>query len=941
MNSLLLIIKPFIPSSLPFWVSIGLLLSTWGSMPVGSISGKIPRERKMVGMSTGPNDFDSDGVADALDIDNDNDGIPDTVETTCFGCPTLIGTASASAQGAGASGMPSMSYTIPNGPDRIMYVAVTVERDHTPSAYGDNWESSLVATNDFNNFPDLQFGGVSLSSWAYAYSFRDDGSNNALSATHSMTTYIYLMWEAAMPAGAQSFTFPTYALPQNAGDEINIEAYVFQGVGNVEMVGVNQLSDPNNDTWSISGAAEAIAQPVGTTVSDNVLLAYATSSSELGITSSSTGWTQIGGGNLINNNGSYASDPNAIASSENDGISTFCQTITGVSGVQTSTFNTADAGTELHQHVFLARVLGYAIEDTDGDGISDYLDIDSDNDGITDNVEAQSTSGYIPPSGNDTDGDGLDDAYDTDCAPCGAITGVMIVPVDTDGDGIADYLDSDSDNDGISDSIEGHDTNGDGIIDGSDSPPANTGLAGGSTDADSDGLLDGFDNDAADPDPTNGSLTAESHPDVKGGTDEQDWREGLDTDLDGIVNVEDIDDDNDGLPDTDEGSGRSGQYFIGWWHNNPFADAKQDGYQPDPSTGTPSFWADGDIGADVNVIDGQGVDESIGSGLSRFYHGSLLTLHNVDQSTLSGAIADNDYVEYGFSTTTGFTATLDRFGFSIGDNSLGEPRTTSHTMSLIISDDNFATADTLFKDLSPPAPPSSYVYLNLDISAAAYALTEATNYRFRVYLYGLPAANTDTMNLDDYQLSAVVLTDKDNDGLYDYLDLDADNDGIADIIEAGGTDSDGDGRIDAVTDTDGDGLMDIYDNDDADGPDVAGCTIGVDCDLSGSTSLLLDTNADGTNDISGDIDSDGLAAWVDTDADGDGCLDTQEALVSDPDFDGIAGSGAVVIDSNGLVSGITYATPANGFWLDNTQKVSDCIPKAFVNPILRIRIKDP
>lgn len=46
--------------------------------------------------------------------------------------------------------------------------------------------------------------------------------------------------------------------------------------------------------------------------------------------------------------------------------------------------------------------------DTDGDGFPDSRDIDSDNDGIPDNIEAQSTAGYLAPSGNDVDGDGLD-----------------------------------------------------------------------------------------------------------------------------------------------------------------------------------------------------------------------------------------------------------------------------------------------------------------------------------------------------------------------------------------------------------------------------------------------------------------------------------------------------------------------------------------------------
>ncbi len=62
------------------------------------------------------------------------------------------------------------------------------------------------------------------------------------------------------------------------------------------------------------------------------------------------------------------------------------------------------------------------------------MDIDSDDDGIPDNVEAQTTDGYIPPSGDDLNDNGLDDAYED-----GGSLG--IIPVDTDGDGLPDYVD--------------------------------------------------------------------------------------------------------------------------------------------------------------------------------------------------------------------------------------------------------------------------------------------------------------------------------------------------------------------------------------------------------------------------------------------------------------------------------------------------------------------
>lgn len=118
----------------------------------------------------------------------------------------------------------------------------------------------------------------------------------------------------------------------------------------------------------------------------------------------------------------------------------------------------------------------------DNDTNYNFLDIDSDNDGITDNVEAQTTAGYLLPVTGDADEDGLADLYDSQ----GGIYGAGgIIPHNHDGADNSDYLDEDSDNDGLPDVQEGHDINLNG------SPDDDVTLTG--IDTDADGLDDKFD----------------------------------------------------------------------------------------------------------------------------------------------------------------------------------------------------------------------------------------------------------------------------------------------------------------------------------------------------------------------------------------------------------------------------------------------------------------
>ncbi len=134
--------------------------------------------------------------------------------------------------------------------------------------------------------------------------------------------------------------------------------------------------------------------------------------------------------------------------------------------------------------------------DTDNDGIYDCYDIDSDNDGIVDIIEGQNSATYQGLSNIDEDKDGMDDAFDPDYA--GTVNGT----VNTDGTDAYDHLDTDSDNDGISDSTEAYDSDGDDV--------AETTLSG--VDNDNDGLDDSFDLRKSSFDPENGGQTPASFP---------------------------------------------------------------------------------------------------------------------------------------------------------------------------------------------------------------------------------------------------------------------------------------------------------------------------------------------------------------------------------------------------------------------------------------------
>ncbi|CAM4283969.1 gliding motility-associated C-terminal domain-containing protein [Zobellia nedashkovskayae] len=557
-------------------------------------------------------------------------------------------------------------------------------------------------------------------------------------------------------------------------------------------------------------------------------------------------------------------------------------------------------------------------EDSDNDGILDRLDLDSDNDGIPDVTEAGGMDGdgdgIIDTFMTDTDNDGLADSVD----PVGpASPGTPIPNPDTDNDGLDDRLDLDSENDGIPDVIEagGTDPDNDGRI--------GTGPI---TDTDGDGLSDLVDpDDNTDPALGDGPGTALPIDNFDG---------------DSVPNHLDIDSDNDGITDTTEAGGLdvNGDGIVDGFDDTATTDGWDDATAASPlpipnsdTTGGPDYL---DIDADDDGIPDNveaqttagyipPADAEAANGLDTSYPVGL-TPEDTDGDLIpdyldadSDADGVSDVEEAGQGTITDPLADADADGLNDA------------------FDDTTAGYD-----------------VNNDLDTGAIATDnvddlDTTEVDFRSILDSDNDGIMDTVDIDDDNdgiLDVDETGDTDGDGIPDSIDLDSDNDGIPDSIEAGGTDDDGDGHIDyptpgdptSMTDTNNDGLADEIattplpdedsdgdgiedridldsDNDgipdvtEAGGPDVDNDgvidTFTTDTDRDGLADSVdpADATTPGTPLENPDTDSDGFDDRIDTDSDNDGIPDVTEAGGSDPDNDGVIGTGTIAdADGDGL-----------------------------------------
>lgn len=129
--------------------------------------------------------------------------------------------------------------------------------------------------------------------------------------------------------------------------------------------------------------------------------------------------------------------------------------------------------------------------------------------------------------------------------------------------------------------------------------------------------------------------------------------------------------------------------------------------------------------------------------------------------------------------------------------------------------------------------------------------------------------------------------DIDGDGIKNRIDLDADDDGIADIIEAGGIDTDENGRVDDATDTDIDGWSNVFDSDNGGSPLPTPNTDG------DTVANYLDADSDGIIDIRESQTTVAFFPLLGNDIDNDGWDDQ-----FDGDFDGGANGTPIVFSNN-------------------------------------------
>ncbi len=405
-------------------------------------------------------DSDMDGIPDTVDLDDDNDGIPDLEEGQSCVTTTNLNSPGFPINTDFATG-PTSPVSL-NGLDGGIF----------------NFTASVSGSAVWANGVQIQ-DNPAIGNYLYGQPENTDNSSSANVATYTIN----------FPNPIQDFSFVTGGLNNNdqvtvlafnGGTPVAIDASNFSGLDNGVVVSGNVVQGTRFDN-SFDPLINVFSTYIPGTIDQLVLITGKADDLDTQVT---IGFYSFGYC-IADPSADFDGDgiPNALdLDSDNDGIPDIIE----AGGTDNNNdgevdyptpgdpMSMTDANMDGLDDGVEANPL--PITNTDALGGPNYLDIDADDDGIPDNIEAQTTAGYVPPSGvgmamTDVNMNGVDDAYES-----GGVIGISPVNTDsgfTNSDAIPDYIDDDSDGDGIADLQEngssniflGVDTDGDGLDD--------------------------------------------------------------------------------------------------------------------------------------------------------------------------------------------------------------------------------------------------------------------------------------------------------------------------------------------------------------------------------------------------------------------------------------------------------------------------------------------
>lgn len=320
---------------------------------------------------------------------------------------------------------------------------------------------------------------------------------------------------------------------------------------------------------------------------------------------------------------------------------------------------------------------------------------------------------------------------------------------DADGDGVPNYIDRDTDGDGCPDAVEAG-------IPLSKLGPANFFNTGGQVSGTHVIVLGNYSNNGMGDDvettPDSGIINYTSTYTQYANNKTLNFC--TDTDSDGVSDIVDIDDDNDGVLDLTECAYPATPTTVGTDVNNRFA-----------------VWSNTGNAQGINSVPAYLASVgswTAGSGLTATVNaGNYIDVSNVNGNTLADAFGSNEYIEHPFTTTADNNNWLYYVRTSANN-------TTNYHWAMLISDDNFVTYTILNIDMLRNAT-GNIVY---DIND--YMLSPSTSYKVRTYFWGATA-----LTFDEFTMFGYSECDTDNDGVPNRVDLDSDGEGCPDAVEAG------------------------------------------------------------------------------------------------------------------------------------------------------------